>query len=341
MRSIEIPVKKIFNSIFVILVLICFSFTTKAQVMDSTYHEPDSVFNLEITPSNEIVKLWDTSRLGIIALKNTDRQTLCIELTDDEHCCFNAPCRGIVTSNFGWRGGRLHAGVDIDLETGDPVYAAFDGMVRQAGWHKGYGNFVIVSHFNGLETLYGHLSVLKIGMMQPVKSGQLIGLGGNTGKSYGSHLHLEIRYFGKPINPKLMIDFQDYSLHTDTLQVGNSSTFSKSNSQISEAKGVSSIVEVTTDSAKLVKDEKYDKNRMKDLKEKEKKKTTEKKLKEEKVKKEKEKIKKAKVVYHTVKKGDTLYGISKKYGTTVAIICKLNKIKPTDILDLGQKLKVK
>jgi len=321
--------------------LLSFSFTVKAQILDSDSIETDSAFFDDIPPDNyitEITRLWDTSKIGVIALAGSERQTLCLHLTDDVHCCFMAPCRGKVTSNFGWRNGRIHAGIDIDLETGDPVYAAFDGIVRHSGWNRGYGYFVIISHFNGLETLYGHLSVLKIAALQPVKSGQMLGFGGNTGHSRGSHLHFEVRYFGKPVNPKLLIDFDDYSLHTDTLLIGNKSTFSKSN-YINE---LSSMVEVANDSLYIKQEAKYEANRIKAQKEKEKKrKELEKKKKEKTEKLAKEKIKKAKVLNHTVRKGDTLYSIAKKYDTSVDKICKLNKMKSTDILDLGRKLKVK
>jgi len=323
-----------------IILLICSAFYSNAQVTDPDSTEIDSAefHELEIdNSSTEVRKLWDTARAGIIALDN-ERHTLCIRLIDGEHCCFEAPCRGKVTSNFGWRNGRIHAGIDIDLETGDPVYAAFDGIVRQAGWNNGYGNYVIISHFNGLETLYGHLSNLKITALNPVKSGQMLGSGGNTGHSRGSHLHFEIRYFGKPINPKLLIDFEDYSLHTDSLVVGHASTFSKSNF-INEAP---SIVQVLSDTVYAKKEAQYEANRLQVSKENEKnRRAIEKKKKEREAKKEKERIKKAKVLYHSVNRGDTLYSIARKYGTSVDKICKINKMKSTDILDLGRKLKVK
>lgn len=118
--------------------------------------------------------------------------------------------KNTVTSNFGPRWGRLHAGVDLDLETGDPVNAAFDGMVRIVGWDGGgYGRFVVIRHYNGLETLYGHLSRQLVEDHQLVKAGDLIGLGGNTGRSFGSHLHFETRYEGNPFNAKQIYDFPE------------------------------------------------------------------------------------------------------------------------------------
>ena len=329
------------NSLLLIAVLLCSAFSAQAQVIETDSTDSDSAIFDELTYDHsisEITKLWDTSKIGIIALPGSERQTLCLYLTDDIHCCFEAPCRGKITSNFGWRGGRIHAGIDIDLETGDPVYAAFDGIVRQAGWNRGYGYFVIISHFNGLETLYGHLSLLKMSIFQPVKSGQIIGLGGNTGHSRGSHLHFEIRYFGKALNPKVLINFEDFSLHTDSLMVGNSSTFSKSN-YLNE---ISSMVEVINDSTYAKKEANYEANRIKSYKESEKKRREiERKKKELTDKKEKERIKKTKTLSYVIKQGDTLYSLAKKYGTTVDKLCKLNKMQPTDILDLGRKLKVK
>lgn len=112
------------------------------------------------------------------------------------------------TSPFGPRWGRLHAGVDLDLETGYPVYSAFDGIVRVASvdW-GGYGKFMVVRHYNGLETLYGHLSKQNLEPGSFVKAGDEIGLGGNTGRSTGSHLHFETRYEGNPFNPNQVYNF--------------------------------------------------------------------------------------------------------------------------------------
>lgn len=341
MRLIEVKTKFLLKSLLIFVTLFCQAFSAHSQISEQDSLDNDTSFYDDMTLDHsisEITKLWDTSKIGIIALPGSERHTLCLYLTDEVHCCFEAPCRGEVTSNFGWRGGRIHAGIDIDLETGDPVYAAFDGIVRHAGWNRGYGYFVIISHFNGLETLYGHLSSIKTSVLQPVKYGQLIGLGGNTGRSRGSHLHFEIRYFGKALNPKLLINFDDYSLHTDSLMVGNSSTFSKSN-YINE---MSSMVEVLNDSLYSKQEANYEANRLKSLKQKEKQKRELARKKKEKAdKKEKERIKKAKVLYHTIRKGDTLYSIAKKYGTTVDKLCTMNKMKSTDILDLGRKIKVK
>lgn len=128
-------------------------------------------------------------------------------------CDFVFPTNwGIQTSPFGPRWGRMHSGLDLDLETGDNVYAAFEGMVRISQYHASYGNVVVVRHNNGLETLYAHMSQRKVKPGDHVEAGDVVGLGGNTGRSFGSHLHFEIRYLGEAIDPNLIIDPKSRSL---------------------------------------------------------------------------------------------------------------------------------
>ncbi len=133
---------------------------------------------------------------------------------------FCNPFNGVVTSNFGYREGRIHKGIDIDLNKGDKVKAAFSGKVRLARRQGGYGNVVVIMHPNGLETVYAHLSRIKVKSGDVVKSGQVIGLGGNTGHSSGSHLHFELRYKGHALNPGALICFSENRLihHTITLK---------------------------------------------------------------------------------------------------------------------------
>lgn len=126
---------------------------------------------------------------------------------------------GKLSSAYKWRWGRQHHGVDLGLKTGDPIFAAWDGVVRYARWNKaGYGNCVIIRHRNGLETLYAHLSKISVSSNQYVSSGDVIGLGGSTGRSYGPHLHFEIRYKDFSINPELIIDYNSQTLRADTFQ---------------------------------------------------------------------------------------------------------------------------
>jgi len=114
----------------------------------------------------------------------------------------------IENSPFGMRGWRWHHGIDLDLNIGDPVYAAFDGIVRiSKRVYGGYGQYVVIRHYNGLETLYGHLSRRDVEVGSFVKAGEKIGLGGNSGRSTGPHLHFEVRYAGSSINPKAFYDF--------------------------------------------------------------------------------------------------------------------------------------
>jgi murein DD-endopeptidase MepM/ murein hydrolase activator NlpD len=143
----------------------------------------------------------DVTMKDLFAENDTVNFVLC-----REECDFVYPANGILTSPFGPRWGRMHYGLDIDLETGDAVYAAFEGMVRISQYHASYGNVVVIRHANGLETLYAHMSQRKVKPGDYVQAGSNIGLGGNTGRSYGSHLHFEVRYLGQAIDPNLIVN---------------------------------------------------------------------------------------------------------------------------------------
>lgn len=122
-----------------------------------------------------------------------------------------------ITSPFGPRWRRMHNGLDLKVNIGDTIVAAFDGKVRVVKYERrGYGNYIVVRHDNGLETVYGHLSKQLVEPNQLVKAGELIGLGGNTGRSTGSHLHFETRFLGIAINPALMFDFPKQDIVADT-----------------------------------------------------------------------------------------------------------------------------
>jgi len=115
----------------------------------------------------------------------------------------------VVTSRYGWRHGRPHQGIDIDLETGDYVKALLGGKVRYARRHGGHGKTIIIRHDNGLETVYAHLSEYWVKEDQRIEKGQIIGQGGISGNARGSHLHLEVRYQGKSIHPEYLFEFTD------------------------------------------------------------------------------------------------------------------------------------
>lgn len=128
------------------------------------------------------------------------------------------PVPGKVTSGYGYRPrfGRIHKGVDLQLKSNDTVVAAFEGKIRVVNYEaNGYGNYVIIRHPNGLETVYGHLNKQLVKENQTVKAGQPIGLGGSTGRSTGPHLHFETRFMGYPINPAGIFDFANHCTHTD------------------------------------------------------------------------------------------------------------------------------
>lgn len=123
---------------------------------------------------------------------------------------FHMPIYGRVTSNFGPRRYRFHYGIDLALHVGDTIHSAFKGKVRIIDYDAGgYGNYVVIRHDNGLETVYAHLSKVDVRLDQNVKAGQAIALGGNTGRSTGPHLHFETRYLGNAINPANLIDFSE------------------------------------------------------------------------------------------------------------------------------------
>ena len=192
-----------------------------------------------------------------------------------------------ITSDFGWRRYRMHKGIDIDLETGDPVYAAFDGVVRIAKYnYGGFGHYVVIRHYNGLETLYGHLSSRSVVPNQTVKAGEVIGLGGNTGRSTGSHLHFEVLYRGCQINPNKIISFNSNSLKVDSVFL-DITDFKYTAKYASGAPNPSGVL------------------------------------------------------YHRVRSGDSLWKISRRYGTTVDRLCRLNGINRNTTLRIGKSLRVR
>ena len=206
-------------------------------------------------------------------------------LKDDVHiplAGFRLPHPGYVTSSYGWRRYRMHKGTDIKVQIGDSIRSAWDGQVRIVGWDpRGYGYYVVVRHDNGLETIYGHMSRPMADEYERVKAGDLLGFGGNTGRSTGSHLHFEIRYLGEAMDPASFIDFTTGQLRNpDEYVIG----------------------------IKAMKQKRAEQAAMR---------------------------------YHKVRSGDTLSGIAKKYGTTVKALCRLNGIKETKILQIGQKIRVR
>jgi hypothetical protein len=165
---------------------------------------------------------WNTTKINAGHFNSeTWSDTVRIPLIDTaQDYWYVHPFANCVTSDFGQREWVWHCGVDIRLNRKDSVRAAFDGIVRviQNDRH-GYGRVVVIRHGSGLETLYGHLSKALALPNQEVKAGEVIGLGGNTGRSTGSHLHFETRFFGEPFDPNRFIDFENFELKCDTLEL--------------------------------------------------------------------------------------------------------------------------
>lgn len=158
-----------------------------------------------IIPSDEMYPTWTNS---VVHYNSVMPDSFRIDL---RNYAMPTPSTKI-TDIFGYRPNRrrLHQGMDIKVQTGDTIYAAFDGKVRITSYQRrGYGYYVVIRHNNGIETLYAHLSKRLVNINQNVKSGEPIGLGGNTGRSSGSHLHFETILMGKSIDPALMFDFKN------------------------------------------------------------------------------------------------------------------------------------
>ena len=167
-----------------------------------THHPADSAYQF----------IWTNARVN-------PYDKLFDQLKDDIHISmagFVLPHPGYVTSPYGMRKYRMHKGTDIKVQIGDSIRSAWDGQVRIVGWDPhGYGYYVVVRHDNGLETIYGHFSSPLVDEYQRVSAGEVLGLGGNTGRSTGSHLHFEIRYLGEAMNPASFIDFSTGKLKNE------------------------------------------------------------------------------------------------------------------------------
>ncbi len=247
---------------------------------------------------------WDTLCVRRYSeIPPTSGDSVNLVLFNEYSTGFVIPIEGSLLSPFGHRGRRVHSGVDIKLEAGDPVGSAFDGVVRMARYYAGYGNCVVVRHYNGIETLYGHLSKIKVRVNEQVNAGDIVGLGGHTGRATCNHLHFETRFQGKAFNPKQIINFETFSLLSDTFTV-TKATYGLSRDYLP---GAANHNMMASDDGKV---------------------------------KSKSKSSKSKK-YHTIKSGDTLGAISRKYGTTVKQICSINGIKPSKKLQLGTKLRVR
>lgn len=164
-------------------------------------------------PAYSLYPTWDNTRVHAFGKDVVVPDTFRIDMTG-----FAMPTTNTkITSKFGPRRRRMHNGIDVKVYIGDTIRAAFGGKVRMVKYERrGYGKYVVIRHDNGLETIYGHLSKQMVKEDQYVEAGDVIGLGGNTGRSTGSHLHFETRFLGQAINPALLFDFEKQDIVTDT-----------------------------------------------------------------------------------------------------------------------------
>ncbi|MEM6718864.1 MAG: peptidoglycan DD-metalloendopeptidase family protein [Bacteroidota bacterium] len=302
-----------------LLVCLCLSFTSiHSQTKDSIATKIDTnaikihpVFptvSLVLHSLNQkqpfqkdwIAEHWNTKIFN--PYKNLTREYPLQIKFDDSTYASPVPRKKVITSRYGWRNRRAHNGIDIDLITGDRVMSMFDGVVRYVKYHSGHGKTVVVRHFNGLETVYAHLSKYLVKINDTVRKGQVIGAGGTTGNARGSHLHLEVLYKGIPIHPEYVFDFSNEENRVRSPEIWvtrrwtaayrhNSKRKSKIELATTEAEAMASIANETK--------------------------------------------------VYTVRRGDTLSRISNKYNVSIASLCKVNSIRRTSTLRIGQKLIVK
>ncbi len=181
-----------------------FKFTTTKKI--SPIH--DYLRTLEYSDMPEEYDIWSDTKINPYQVSLTDmKDTVKIDVSG-----YYPPSVKYVTSNFGFRKWKHHYGIDLKVHPGDSVYNAFDGVIRITKRVRDYGNYVVVRHFNGLETLYAHLNKITVNIGDTIKAGIPVGLGGSTGRSTGYHLHFEIRYLGNPINPNDIIDFESTNI---------------------------------------------------------------------------------------------------------------------------------
>ena len=221
----------------------------------------------------------------------------------------------LVTSHFGYRKSfrRNHYGTDIKVYVGDTIRAAFSGKIRVVDYEgKGYGRYVIIRHSNGLETLYGHMSKQLVKEDQVVKAGEPIGLGGNTGRSKGSHLHFETRFLGKFINPERLFNFemQDVKANYYVYRANGSGTLMNASGVLAASENEETITMDKEEESREFQQQKIAAQKAK-----------------------------PRTSVHKVKQGETLSSIAKKYKTSIKELCRQNGITEKSTLRVGQILK--
>jgi LysM repeat protein len=283
------------------------------MILDSI-EQPDSL--IELFPANDLYKnLWNCTNIKYpkteFSRKNDTIEFTLVEPDDHPYC---QPYKGKVISKFGMRHGRMHTGTDVKLHLGDSVFCAFDGKVRLAQKFSGYGNLVLVRHKNGIETIYAHLKTIKVKENEPIKAGDLIGLGGRTGRATTEHLHFETRIFGDPFDSNKYIDFENFALRSNKIYYKNK-TISIDPFKNETIKAPEQPLAVKTDSTPTKNSNAVAANASQPADE--------------------------GVMKHIIRSGDNLWTIAKEYNTTVKSICEINKIAVNQILRVGMIITIR
>ena len=262
-------------------------------------------FDTSVIPANDLYGgLWPTRFVQAYGNRITPPENFVIDMTG-----FTMPINTRITSNFGWRGRRFHYGIDFTARTGDTIVAAFDGKVRVRDFQRGgYGNYLVLRHPNGLETVYAHLSAFLVEQDEFVHSGQPIGLAGSTGRSTGPHLHFETRMMGLVINPNRLIDFVYGVAHRDEYTI-TAATFgrTRNNSSLPRSGSIATHLQASVDNSTGSTSNAFVAGA---------------------------------VQHHRVRSGDTLSAIARRHGTTARRIAELNNISVNSTLRVGQNLRV-
>ena len=293
----------------------------------------------QIPSYNLYLQDWNTEYLKIksLGISFGNNEDIKIILVESHNNAFSMPCEMYkLTSKYGNRKGIPHTGVDLALIKGAPIRCCFDGVVRMAKDYSSYGKTVVVRHYNGLETVYAHLDSIYVVPNEIVTSGQVIGTAGNSGRATGVHLHFETRFLYEHFDPEKMIDFGSGELISNILTIAKSEldfdtapeapataqtpapapapTPAPSTAN-SKAPATSNNAPATTNPTPKPTPQPASNNTASNNN--------------------------SESVIHTVVSGDTLYGIARKYGTTVDKLLKLNNITEDSKLQLGQKIRVK
>lgn len=279
----------------------------KAKAVDTLALQRLIEREMEENPGLDLYDSWDNTYAHRVSelpeTFNIDLRNFCMPTTSRA-----------ITSNFGARWGRAHKGIDIKVYVGDTIRAAFSGKVRVVRYEgRGYGKYIVIRHNNGLETVYGHLSKQLVKEDEEVRAGDVIGLGGNTGRSTGSHLHFETRLCGVALNPALMFDFRAQDV-TGDFYAFNRNTYEAEGREATRLRGVIGNGSYTVEE---VKGSSYTASE----------------------KSNNSKADNGEPLYHKVAKGENLYSIARRRGVTVDELCKLNNLSSKSKIRVGMILR--